>query len=206
MVKVDSIIADNPDMTLDQLVSVRKINADQKAQALKKPSLQSQLTQLEEQITQYKKFEEEFSQRHKADKEQLAATHQEELEELRSQIKPVEPEKPSEPTVPLRDSLLSLSRFLRAAAARRMLEDEFESEETKAFEGALLLLYGGDESAVDAMEKLINGAEEGVTSTEGAVLNVTCKSYSYPDIAPTDTIIHRQHHQEDVTRNRRCHR
>lgn len=175
MVKVDSIIAENPDMTLDQLVSARKINADQKAQALKKPSLQTQLAQLEEQITQYRKFEEEFTQRHKADKDELTAAHQKELEELRSQIKPVEPEKPLEPVVPLRESLLSLSRFLRAAAARRMLDEEEQSEETSAFEGALLLLYGGDETAVDAMEKLIHGADEGVTSTEGAVLRVTCK-------------------------------
>jgi len=203
MIKVDSIISENPDMTLDQLVSARKINADQKAQALKKPSLQTQLAQLEEQIAQYRKFEEEFSQRHNADKEELTASHQKELEELRSQIKPVEPEKPSEPAVPLRDSLLSLSRFLRAAAARRMLEDD-DSEETKAFEGALLLLYGGDETAVDAMEKLIEGAEEGVTSTEGALLSVTCKKVLHVETKQADTIFHRQHYQEDVSRTRWC--
>jgi len=198
MIKVDSIISENPDMTLDQLVSARKINADQKAQALKKPSLQSQLVQLEEQITQYRKFEAEFTQRHNTDKEELTAAHQKELEELRSQIKPAEPEKPAEPAVPLKESLLSLSRFLRAAAARRMLEDD-DSEETKAFEGALLLLYGGDETAVDAMEKLIEGAEEGVTSTEGALLTVTCKKILPVGMKHADPISNRQHYQEDVS-------
>lgn len=174
MAKVDSIMAENPDLSLDQLVSAKKINNDQKAQALKKPSLQAQLSQLEEQITQYKKFEQEFTDRSKAERDELSAAHQKELEDLRSQIKPQAEEPKPEKAQDLRTPLLALSRFLRAAAARRQLEDD-ESEETKAFEGALLLLYGGDDAAVDAMEKLINGAEEGVTSTEGQMLSVTCK-------------------------------
>ena len=49
MQKVDSIIAENPGVSLDDLVASRKINNDQKAQALKKPVLQVQLAQLEEQ-------------------------------------------------------------------------------------------------------------------------------------------------------------
>jgi hypothetical protein len=66
---------------------------------------------------------------------------------------------------------------LRAAAARRQLEDD-DSDLTKAFEGALLQVYGGDAGAVMAAEKLIEGAEEGVPSTEGVVLGVTCRFIS----------------------------
>ena len=149
MQKVDAIMAENPDMSLDELVAARKINNDQKSQALKKPSLHESLARFEDQIAQYKKFEEDFEKRAGVEKEELQAAHQKELETLRS----------------------SLTK--EAAAARRQLEDD-SSDESKAFEGVLLLLYGGDEAAVDAAEKLIDGAGEGVTSTEGTPLDVTC--------------------------------
>ena len=71
------------------------------------------------------------------------------------------------------EKMLTLLRFLRAAAARRQLEDD-DSELTKAFEGALLQVYGGDALAVSAAEKLIEGAEDGVPSTEGVLLSTTC--------------------------------
>ncbi len=84
----------------------------------------------------------------------------------------------------LKDKILTLSRFLRAAAARRQLEDD-DSDLTKAFEGALLQVYGGDAAAVIAAEKLIEGTEDGVPSTEGVVLSVTCKSsLSYHKLIP----------------------
>lgn len=171
MQKVDSIIAANPDVSLDELVTSRKINNDQKAQALKKPSLQASLVQFEEQIVQYKKFDEEFQQRSGSEKEQLKAAHAKELDELKTTTVA---KNITEAKQLLRQQLLTLSRFLRAAAARRQEDDE-TSDESKAFEGVLLLLYGGDNAAVDAAEKLINDAEEGVSSTEGALLHVTCK-------------------------------
>lgn len=74
----------------------------------------------------------------------------------------------------VKEKLLTLSRFLRAAAARRQLEDD-DSDLTKAFEGALLQVYGGDAAAVMAAEKLIDGASDGVPSTEGVVLGITCR-------------------------------
>jgi hypothetical protein len=97
-----------------------------------------------------------------------------ELETLRGTIKA---EAQLEQQKIVKDKLLTLSRFLRAAAARRQLEDD-DSDLTKAFEGALLQVYGGDAGAVMAAEKLIEGAEEGVPSTEGVVLTVTCKFQS----------------------------
>ncbi len=171
MQKVDAIIAEHPDLSLDDLVATRKINNDQKAQALKKPALQSQLAQLEDQITQYKKFDHDYQQRIAAEKELLQRTHQEDLEKLRETVKA---EVEMEAQKSFRQRLLMLSRFLRAAAARRQREDD-ESDETKAFEGALLLIYGGDAPAVAAAERLIEGAEEKVPSTESILLDVTCK-------------------------------
>ena len=74
-----------------------------------------------------------------------------------------------------KDSLLVLSKFLRAAAAKRQDGDE-TTEENRAFEGALLLVYGGDVNAVIAMEKLIDGRDEKVPATNGDVLEFTCES------------------------------
>ncbi|KAH6642670.1 hypothetical protein C7974DRAFT_351494 [Boeremia exigua] len=167
--KVDSIIAEHPGVSLDELASSRKINADQKAQALRKPKLQAELAQLEEQVTQYKKFDQEYQEKHAREKELLQKSHSGELEALRETIKA---ETAIEQKKLFREKILTLSRFLRAAAARRQLEDD-DSELTKAFEGALLQVYGGDAVAVSAAEKLIEGAEDGVPSTEGVLLSTT---------------------------------
>jgi len=167
--KVDSIIAENPGVSLDDLAASRKINADQKAQALRKPKLQAELAQLEEQIAQYKKFDQEFSEKHARETELLRKSHSGELEALRETLKA---EAAIEQKKLFREKMLTLSRFLRAAAARRQLEDD-DSELTKAFEGALLQVYGGDALAVSAAEKLIEGAEDGVPSTEGVLLSTT---------------------------------
>jgi ribosomal protein L16 Arg81 hydroxylase len=174
MTKVNEVVAANPGVSIDDLVSSRKINADQKAQLLKKPALQSQLAQLEEQLAQYKKFEQEFQSKISQEKEILSKTHSEEVEKLRDILKA---EAALEQKKVLREKFLTLSRFLRAAAARRQLEED-DSDLTKAFEGALLLVYGGDATAVAAVEKLIDGTEDSVPSTEGAALSVTCRSHA----------------------------
>lgn len=170
--KVDSIMAANPGVSLDDLVATRKINADQKAQAQKKPGLQAQLAQLEEQVAQYKKFDQEYQDKLVREKEIMQKSHSSELDALKATLKA---EAALEQQKVFREKVLTLSRFLRAAAARRQLEDD-DSDLTKAFEGALLQVYGGDALAVAAAEKLIEGAEEGVPSTEGILLSTTCKS------------------------------
>ena len=170
MQKVDTIIAENPEQSLDELVAARKINPDQKAQALKKPALQAQLSQLEDQIAHYRKLDHEYQQRMAKEKQDLEKAHAEEIRRLRDTF---QTEAQQETPNLLRHHLLTLSRFLRAAAARRQREDD-NSEESKAFEGALLLVYGGDHSAVIAAEKLIEQSGENVPSTEGVALQVTC--------------------------------
>ncbi len=73
-----------------------------------------------------------------------------------------------------KDNLLVLSKFLRAAAAKRQGGDE-NSPENRAFEGALLLVYGGELGAVTAMEKLISGSDEMVPTVDGVPSDFSCK-------------------------------
>lgn len=169
--KVDSIVEANPGISLDDLLATRKINNDQKAQAERKPGLQAQLKEFEEQYSHYKKYGDELEVKFAKEKELLSKSHSGELESLRETIKA---EAGLEQQKLLKEKLLTLSRFLRAAAARRQMEDD-DSDLTKAFEGALLQVYGGDAAAVLAAEKLIEGANDGVPSTEGAILHVTCE-------------------------------
>ena len=170
MQKVDTIIAENPQQNLEELVAVRKINADQRAQALKKPALQAQLSQLEDQITHYRKLDQDYQKRMTDERQELENAHAEEINNLKETF---QVEAQQETPNLLKHHLLTLSRFLRAAAARRQRDDD-DSEESKAFEGALLLVYGGDHSAVTAAEKLIGQSDENVPSTEGISLQVTC--------------------------------
>lgn len=74
-----------------------------------------------------------------------------------------------------KDNLLVLSKFLRAAAAKRQGGDE-TSPENRAFEGALLLVYGGETGAVAAMESLIAGDDEKVPTVDQVPSDFTCKS------------------------------
>ncbi|KAI9872688.1 MAG: hypothetical protein M1830_001302, partial [Pleopsidium flavum] len=167
--KVDSIIAENPGKTLDELVASRKINNDQKAQALKKPSLQASLAQLEEQIAQYKKFDQEYQSRIAIEKAALETSHKEDLEKLKEATFA---EAKMEANKEEKENMLVLSKFLRAAAAKRQNGDD-TSIESRAFEGALLLVYGGDASAVVAMEKLIEGSGDKVPATDQELLDFT---------------------------------
>lgn len=173
MTKLDSILAQNPDKSLDELLASRTINADQKAQAQKKPALQSQLAQLEEQIAQYKKVDADYQSRLSSQHSQLTSTHQSEIEKLKASLHD-EYEAKLQSTV--REKLLVFSQFLRAAAGKRASEEDADSDETQAFEGALLLVYGGDDKAVDAAMSLIDGSDEQIPSVEGQLLPVNCKT------------------------------
>ncbi|KAL8810724.1 MAG: hypothetical protein Q9200_002346 [Gallowayella weberi] len=169
--RVDAIIAENPDQTLDQLLATRKINPDQKAQAQKKPSLQASLTQLEEQVAQYKQFDEDYQKRLATEKAALVSSHKDELDKVKEAATA---ETRTEGAKEAKDNLLVLSKFLRAAAAKRQGGDE-TSPENRAFEGALLLVYGGEVGAVAAMESLINGSDEKVPTVDQVPSEFTYK-------------------------------
>ncbi|OJD25495.1 hypothetical protein ACJ73_03131 [Blastomyces percursus] len=166
--KVDNIIAENPGKSLDELVAEKKINADQKAQALKKPALQAAVLQIEEQINQYKQYGQYYEDRLSSQKTEIEKAHKNELNALKENVT-AETLESAEKTFEQR--LLVLSQFLRAAAAMRRSGDE-TSNDSRAFEGALFQVYGGTEEAVSAMVKLINGTEDIVPSVDAEPLDV----------------------------------
>ena len=165
------MIAENPGQSLDALLAARKINADQKTQVEKKPALQAQLAQLEEQLEQVKKMDDDFTRRFAGEKDALERAHEGELAKA-TEAAAEEARAAADAQVGAR--LLTLSRFLRAAAARRQDGDE-ALEENRAFEGVLLQVYGGDTAAVAAMGKLIDGSDESVPTVEGTLLSCTCE-------------------------------
>jgi hypothetical protein len=172
MQKTDVVISENPGVSLDDLVAQRKINQDQKAAALKKPALQSQLADLEDRIEHYRKFDADYQTKLNKQKDELTATHQKETERLREELRL---ESVSATTAELRKKLLIFSQFLRAAAAKRTVDEDADSEESKAFEGALLSVYGGDNKAVDAALNIIEGSDDQVRDIDGLPLQFSCK-------------------------------
>ena len=150
---------------------------------MKKPALQASLAQLEEQVAQYKKFDQDYQSRLQSEKATLQASHEAELESVRVHAKE---EAKAEAQREARDHVLLLSKFLRLAAARRQ-EGEVEpaSAESKALEGLLLMVYGGDEGAVIASDKLARGVDEPILSTNGDPVDFTCDfilPFDYRDV------------------------
>ena len=121
-------------------------------------------------MVQFKKFGQDYEQRAAAEKAALVKSHNEELERVKAEALAVHATTNEKKT---QEDLLVLSRFLRAAAAKRQTGDS-ESNENRAFEGVLLQVYGGETSAVVAMQKLIMGAEEKVPATDGILVDYSC--------------------------------
>ncbi|KAJ0423864.1 hypothetical protein BJY00DRAFT_27676 [Aspergillus carlsbadensis] len=168
--KVDAIIAENPGKSLDELVAENKINADQKAQALKKPAIQSAIAQTEEQLTHYNELAAIYEQRLASQRAELEEAHKQEMESL--QEKATTAKVPESPKEDIDQQLLSLSKFLSAAAALRHAGDD-TSPKSRAFEVVLYQVYGGSLDAVASMKKLIDGVDEQISSHDGETLDIT---------------------------------
>lgn len=168
--KTDALLSQHAGKTLDELVAAKIINADQKAQVLKKPALQAQVTQLEEQLAQYQKVHEQYRGRATAEK----AEWEKSLEKAKADAVG---EAKAEFAKSLRDNLLTLSQFLRLAAYRREEAKDPESDESQAIEGVLLAIYSGDDGAVASMLKLIEGSDDQVLSVPGEQLQTTCECF-----------------------------
>lgn len=165
--KTDSLLTQHAGKSLEELVAERIINADQKAQVMKKPVLQAQLAQMEEQLAQYQKVHEQYRSRavsEKAEGDKLLAKAKADAVAVAEQ----------DFKKSLHQHLLVLSQFLRLAAYRREEAKEPGSDESQAIEGVLLAIYAGDESAVASMLKLIEGSEEQILSVPGEQLQTTC--------------------------------
>ncbi|OLN86741.1 hypothetical protein CCHL11_03765 [Colletotrichum chlorophyti] len=172
--KIDNIIAENPGKSLEELVASRTINADQKAQYLKKPSLQAQVAQYEEQLAQYKKVDQEYRTRAATEKAELEKAFAERLEKEKADaVAEAKAKLEGDSSNTINSKLLVLSQFLRLAAARRSEDADPNVEENRALEGVLLAIYTGDESAVATMLKLIDGTDDQTYSVNGDLLQTT---------------------------------
>ncbi|KAH9907782.1 hypothetical protein F4778DRAFT_719084 [Xylariomycetidae sp. FL2044] len=172
--KLDPIIAQNKGKSLDELVNTKVINNDQKAQYLKKPQLEAQLAQIEEQLAQYKKVEEDYRSRGAADKASFEKSLSEKLEKEKTDaINEIQEKTATDSKKAQHDNLLVLSQFLRLAAHRRSEEADSAADENMALEGVLLNVYSGDEHAVTTMVKLIEGSDEKTLSVNGDELQTT---------------------------------
>lgn len=173
--RVDNVIADNPGKSLDELVAAKKINADQKAQILKKPALQATLLQYEEQIAQYKKFDQEYKARAQVEKAEVERTLTKQLvKEKEDAVAATKAEAEATIEKEKRENLLLVSRFLRLAAQRRADETADPNvDENMALEALLFLFYDGEEKAVQSMLKYIQGSDEKVTSINGEFLTTS---------------------------------
>lgn len=159
------------------MVAARKINSDQKAQILNKPKLQASLAQLEEQINQYKKFDQDYKARMQAEKAEYEKTFNEKAsKELEEAVTAAKAEAVAEALKEQHNNLLLISQFLRLAAIRRGDEEaDATLDENKALEGVLAKVYTGDEEAVQTMLKIIHGSSDKTVSVTSEILSTTCK-------------------------------
>ncbi|KAI9893738.1 MAG: hypothetical protein M1814_005954 [Vezdaea aestivalis] len=191
--KLEATISEYAGQSLDDLVAARKINNDQKAQLAKAPALKESLAQLEEQINTHKKVESEFRALIEREKATLRAAHDTEKKEWKQAVETAKDEGRKEAKDEEMSNLLVLTQFLRAAAAKRMEEELAGEAENRAFEGVLLLVYGGDETAIQAAKKLVSGAEEPVTATDGSLIpemtyaHIRQASLAYGGVTSTET-------------------
>ncbi|RYP59292.1 hypothetical protein DL771_010927 [Monosporascus sp. 5C6A] len=172
--RTDSIVAEHKDKSLDELVQLKLLNPDQRAQRLKKPQLEAQLAQIEEQLAQFKKVDEEYRARLAAEKAGLEKSLTEKFEHEKAEaVNEIKEKAEADSKKALHESLLTLSQFLRLAAARRSEEADAGLDENMALEGVLLHVYSGDEHAVSTMLKLIEGSDEKTLSVSGEELQTT---------------------------------
>ena len=93
------------------MVAARKINADQKAQILNKPKLQESLAQLEEQINQYKKFDQEYKAKMQSEKAEYEKTFNDKAsKELEAAIAATKSQAAADALKEQHDSLLLIDR------------------------------------------------------------------------------------------------
>lgn len=175
------MIQENKDKTIDQLISSKIINADQKRQVDNKPALEAELARYEEQLVQVQKLDEEWraiAASTKSDTEKkLIEKFEKETAEAIAEVK-LQAEAETKKTV--EDAFLILSQFLRLVAHRRGEAPGSEEDLDKANEGILASVYGGDSAAVASMVKLFHGTDDTTISVAGEPLNVTCKYKQTP--------------------------
>jgi hypothetical protein len=135
----------------------------------RKPILQVQLKQLEEQLANYKSFGEEYEERFACEKAKLVESHKADVEQAKHDALE---EARSTYEQKKEEDLLVLTQFLHAAASKRQT-DAANTEEGRAFEGALLLVYQGNKMSLTTLKNIVEGSEETVPDDKGTALDYT---------------------------------
>ncbi|CAN8104554.1 unnamed protein product [Discula destructiva] len=172
--KTQSIILENKDKSIEQLLAAKIINADQRRQVDNKPALEAELARTEEQLAQVLKLDEEWRATVasvKADTEK-SLTEKYEQEKVDA-IAEVKSKAETDVKEALEAGFLVLSQFLRLAAKRRQEAENSEEDSDLAIEGILLSVYTGDHAAVAAMSKLYQGSDDTTAAIDGTPLQTT---------------------------------
>ncbi|PSR85576.1 hypothetical protein BD289DRAFT_460887 [Coniella lustricola] len=172
--KTQALIQENKDKSIEQLISSKIINADQKRQVDNKPALEAELARYEEQLVQVQKIDDEWralaaSAKSDTERKLIDKFEKEKLDAIAETKQQAEAD--AKKTV--EDAFLLLSQFLRLVAHRRGEAPGSEEDLDKANEGILASVYGGDSAAVASMVKLYHGSEETTVSVAGEPLDVT---------------------------------
>lgn len=162
--KTEAIVTEFSNLSLDQLVAQKKINNDQRAQVQKKPQLEAQVAQLEEQQKNLTEYFKAIEAKHEKEKAELKDNHDAAVLQARSEATDAANTASSKQ---VSDALRIVVQFLHAAAYKRQSED-VEPDEAKAYEGVLFHLYQGNATSHDAITKLVNGSDERIMDPHSA--------------------------------------
>lgn len=137
----------------------KKINQDQKAQLQKKPQIEAQLKQLQEQQKNFEEFAKELETKHDKEKASLQETHEAELQKAKDAATQQHTETS---TTQVGDAIRTTCQFLHAVALSRS-NDSLPAEELSAYEAVLNHLYQGNQIAIDTLTNLVEGSEDKIT-------------------------------------------
>lgn len=179
--KTETTITDHPGVSLDDLVKQKKINADQKAQIQKKPQLEAQLAQLEEQQKNYTDLTHDLEARFEKEKASLNEAHEAEIEKVKDELSQ---SSTTATTSKIKEALHVTCQFLHAAAFQRQRDDVEESEK-QAYEAVLFHLYQGNSTALETLTKVVEGQQEKVADPSGDLLDFT---YAQLKVSATSTL------------------
>ncbi|KAK9476278.1 hypothetical protein V1514DRAFT_337382 [Lipomyces japonicus] len=127
-----------------------KLNADQLEALKSKDQVIAPLKELEELLKSFKVYDEEGQNRKAIEQKNKAAEIKVAVAKARTQA-----------FLEARENIAVLVKFLHVASWKRQFDSTVSSEtESTTFETLLGLIYGGDDAAVDAIEKLTTGSDE----------------------------------------------
>ncbi|RPA99969.1 hypothetical protein L873DRAFT_1681861 [Choiromyces venosus 120613-1] len=165
--KLDSIAKSEEkikDLSEEEKATTRLINDDERNKILGKPITLAVYKELKECYANLLKASELEDKRLEAERVEAQARLEKAVEEAK-----VEALKEIDQAA--RAKILTVVKFLRLAGHRRN-EKSGDEDEDEAIERVLVLVYGGDQSAVDACLKLADGSEEPVDDFQVSYLRI----------------------------------